>query len=110
LEELPKEGIVTHTPIIYVYLNKEQRYKYAVLFIGRSQIEIPPQDLTTVGILMAFVKAHHVLQVGYTPANEVLALILEMTLCGLNKNETDCTPNPALAKFIMSLGYNEFST
>jgi hypothetical protein len=92
-------------PVIYAYIDKKYRFKYAVLYIGHSHVLVPEEELTAVGIAMLLIKAHHVFQVAYTPANEVLALILEMTLCGFKKNETDCMPNPAFEQFISSLGY-----
>jgi hypothetical protein len=92
-------------PIVYVYIDKKCNYRYAVLYIGLSQVVLPPEETTTVGILMLLIKAYHVFQVGYTPGNEMLALFIELALCGFKKNETDCTPNPALEKFIESLGY-----
>jgi len=95
-------------PVIYVFIDrkdKDFKFKSAVLYIGLSQILIPPEKTTTVSILTLLIKAHHIFQVGYTPANEVLALIVELAICGFKKNETDCKPNPTFEKLINSIGY-----
>jgi len=104
-EDKPKEVSVLHMPVIYVFTDKEEKYKYAMLYVGNNQILIPTPELSTVSILMLFIKSHHVFQVGYTCCNEVLALLIEMTLGDFTKSETDCTPNVILEKFIYSLGY-----
>jgi len=93
-------------PVVYVHTDKEEKYKYAMLYIGNSQVLLPTEEISTPAILMLLIKAHHVFQIGYIYCNEVLTLLIEMTIGDFTKSETDSKPNAILEKFIYSIGYS----